>query len=134
MAIAALWGTTVGYSEAYEGRVTIETVDGRVAVVNKETFDYLYHKLDDFTAALKEDCIQYAINLYDDRCILEYPEWYVDACTDGIIYESCCTLMLYEESGEIAMSRNSVVLRNYKGELRHIEAYKFHQYYDTLRE
>lgn len=57
--IAALWGTTVGYQELPES-IFIEKNDGRVMVISHDTFDYLYYRLDDFTAALKEDCIEYA--------------------------------------------------------------------------
>lgn len=131
--VAAVWGTTVCYTEYYDTYI-IERTDGNVKVVYKETFEYLYHKLDKFTAALKEDCIEYAIN-DNNNPLTDYPEWYLDARFDGVIYSNCAgTTMLYEESGEIAMSPNSIVLRNFKGELRHIEAYKFHQYYDILEE
>lgn len=134
MAIAAFWGTTAGYNEYHNDKIVVEHAEGRVAVVNRDTFDYLYYRLNEFTAALKEDCIHYIIH-DPDKCLFEYPEWFVDACSDGIIFEddwhSC---ILYEESGDIAVAPNSMILRNYKGELKHLEAYKFHQYYDTLEE
>lgn len=134
MAIAAFWGTTVGYTEYHNGTVILETTDGRVAVIKNNTFDYLYYKLDEFTAALKEDCVEYVIH-EPDKCVFEYPVWYIEACEDGIIFEdedhSC---ILYDECGDIAVSPNSMILKNYKGELKHFERYKFFKYYDTLME
>lgn len=134
MAIAAIWGTTVGYTDYCNGTVVIETVDNRVAVIKKETFEYLYCKLDGFVAALKEDCVHYIIHKHN-KCIFEYPEWFVDACADGIVFEDEVNeCILNTDSGEIAVCHNSMILRNYKGDLQHLEAYKFHKYYDTLEE
>lgn len=135
MAIAAIWGTTAGYTDYLNGTVIVETNDGRVAVFKKDTFDYLYFKLDEFTAALKEYCIHYAI--YEPgKKLFEYPTWFVDAVADGYIYEQYQggLYMFYQEDGEIAMSPNSAVVRNYRGELMYLEGYKFHKYYDTLQE
>lgn len=133
MAIAAFWGTSAGYTE-YHDTVIVETIDGRVAVIRKETFDYLYFKLDDFNAALKEDCIHYAIN-EPEKDLMEYPLWFIEACEDGLIYENeRGTLFLYNEAGELAVSTNAMVVRNYRGELSYLEAYNFHKYYDILKE
>lgn len=56
--IAPLWDTSVGYTEC-NGTVWIETSNSRVAVVKSSTFDHLYYKLDEYTAAMKDDCIHY---------------------------------------------------------------------------
>ena len=134
MSIAALWGTTAGYTECGYGAVSIETNDGRVIVIKEETFEYLYFRLDDFTAALKDDCIEYVVN-EPNKLMFEYPNWFVEAVSDGIIFEMCLgSYAFYDDSGDIAMSPNSMVLRNYKGELMYMEPYKFYQYYDTLEE
>lgn len=68
MKVASLWGTSVGYTE-YGDSVGIEHINGRYAVIRKETFDYLYCRLDDFNAALKEDCISYNILSFDNPSI-----------------------------------------------------------------
>lgn len=134
MAIAAMWGKSVGYTES-EYSVMIETTDGRVANVSKDSFNYLYFKLDDFTAALKEDCIEYVIN-DAERDLFSYPEWYVDAVADGLIWESCDhgVDMFYDERGEIAMSQESIILRNFMGNIRYMERNDFDKYYDALGE
>lgn len=132
MAVAAMWGTSVGYSD-YGDTVVIETIDGRVIVVRKHTFDFLYYRLDNFTASLKENCIEYIVN-EDSKCLFDYPTWYVEAVEDGFIYVNDGVDMFYTESGEIAMSPNSIILRNYKGELMYMEANVFSKYYDTIGE
>lgn len=135
MAIAALWGTTIEYSYYGQGNsVVIETSDGRVAVIKQETFDALYVRLNDFLAALKEDCIEYVVYEYN-KCMFAYPEWYADAVYDGLLFEDECTpLILYSESGDIAIAPGSMILRNFKGDLQHLEAYQFYKYYDTIQE
>lgn len=135
MTIAAFWGTSVGYTEYGNDSVVLETIDGRVAVIKKATFDYLYYRLDEFNAALKEDCVHYAVYSPEKDLIDDYPTWFIEACEDGLIYDdSRFNCFLYEQNGEVAVAPNSIIMRNYKGELKHIEGYKFHQFYDTLRE
>jgi hypothetical protein len=131
MSVAALWGTSVGYTEL-NGSVTIEMNNGRVMVVSKATFDFLYRKLDDFTAALKEDCIEYAIN---DTCelLFGYPWWYVDAYANGIMYRVDGIDYFNNDDknqDEIVMAPGSFILRNYKGELMYMESDQFDKYYD----
>ena len=134
MTMAAFWGTSVGYTDYYNGTVSIETVDGRVAVVNNDTFNYLYFRLSDFVAALKEDCIQYVVNT-PDKSIFEYPGWFRDAIANGEIFEDePGVYVMYGSDGDTEMYPNSMVLRNYKGELMYMDSYKFHQYYDVLEE
>jgi hypothetical protein len=133
MSIAAIWGTTVGYTETGY-TVVVETIDSRIIVISRETFDHLYTRLDDFTAALKGDCIEYVVN-DSDKDLLEYPEWFVDAVADGIIFTDGCGVdIFYDESGEIAMSPNSIILKNHVGDLRYMESDAFRKYYDTLEE
>ena len=52
------WGTSVGYTE-HVNSIVVETTDGRIAVLSKQTFDEVYHRLDELNAAMKEDCIWY---------------------------------------------------------------------------
>jgi hypothetical protein len=130
MSLAALWGTSVGYTES-QHFVEIEMTDGRLMVVSKETFDYLYCRLDEFTAALKENCIEYAIyqpNMSFETC----PQWYVQAIEDGFIYaeENYSDYIFYCENGDIVMSPGSVVLRNFLGDLNYMEMWQFDKYYD----
>jgi len=133
MPIAAMWGTAVGYTE-YGSVVDIETADGRVMVISKKTFDSLFYRLDAYTAALKENCIEYVFNGDVDADIFEFPEWYIDAVEDGIIYGDCGMDFFVEDSGEIAMSPSSVILKNHIGDLKHMESDKFFKFYDTVGE
>jgi hypothetical protein len=130
MSVAAIWGTTVGYTE-YGDSITIETIDRRVAVIRKQTFNYLYCRLDDFTAALKEDCIEY-VTYHPDKPISFYPDWFREAMDDGWITNDYGTFIFLEDSGELAMSPNDIILRNFMGDLMYVEESKFHKYYDTL--
>ena len=132
MARAALIGTTVGYTDYYNCMV-LETNDGRIISVSKRTFDYLYYKLDSFTAALKDDCIEYEPNdpMIPDS---ERPAWYIDAELNGDIYDMCGALMFrvnYDTGDAIEMNMRSVVLRNYLGDLRYMEWEDFIKYYDV---
>lgn len=128
MPIAALIGTTVGYTDYYQ-TIVLEKNDGSVAVVSRKTFDYLYFRLDEFRAAMKDDCIHYASN---DPMIDLYsqPDWYIDICSDGLFYEHCGVDYFYEEDGEVAVSPSSVILRNYQGDLKYMELDEFTKYYD----
>lgn len=129
MARAALWGTSVGYTET-NGSVEIECpTTGRLMVVSKATFDYLYYKLDDFTAALKENCIEYVIN-DDCEVLIGYPQWYVEAYADGIMYRLDGVDYFSDEKGEMVIIPGSVILRNLKGELMCMDARQFDRYYD----
>lgn len=67
--IAANWGTTVGCTELPTS-VVIEMNDGRVIVISHDTFNYLYFKLDEYTAALKEDCINYEYCDDNSECVI----------------------------------------------------------------
>jgi hypothetical protein len=132
MSKAALWGKSVGYSE-YDGYVTVETNDGRVAAINMDTFNHLYFRLDRFTAALKEDCIEYVI--YETNLPLAcYPDWFIEAYDNGYIYEEedYSDFIFYCKHGDIVMGNGSVVLMNFKGELNYMERYQFDKYYDIL--
>lgn len=130
MSIAAIWGTTVGYTE-YNDTVGIETNDGRVSIISMSTFDYLYSRLDEFTAALKEDCIEYVVH-YNGMPLCIYPEWYIEALYNGLIFNDDGIYTFYDTCGEIAMSPESIILRNFMGELMYMETVTFDKYYDTL--
>jgi hypothetical protein len=129
---AAMWGKSVGYVEN-RGFVEIETIDGRIAVIKIDTFNYLYHRLDRFTAALKEDCIEYVT--YDpDIDIQNYPDWFVEAMDDGWITNDYGTFIFLDTNGELAMNPKDVVLRNFMGDLMYMNLDAFHKYYDTVGE
>lgn len=130
MDIAALWGTTVGYSEIND-TVVIETNEGRVAVIRRETFDYLYFRLDKFTAALKEDCIRYFIyQPYEP--LFNYPEWVIQAIKDNWIVKDDYSFVFIGDVEIVNLDQTSVILKNFKGELKHMELDQFHKYYDIL--
>lgn len=135
MAIAAFWGTTAGYTHYPGGAVVVESIDNRVIVISEKTFNYLYYKLDEFNAALKEDCIEYVVINPDhflEDCVIDYPKWFLEAVDNGDIFTpSKNVIVLYGIDGDIVMRPNSMVLRNYRGELKHMESFKFHQYYDV---
>jgi hypothetical protein len=134
MSWAAMWGTSVGY-EDFEDSVLIENNNGRVSRIRKETFDALFIKLDEFTAALKEDCIEYII-CHPELPLETYPEWFIDAVHEGWIvrdYETYFFLDTYSE-GELAMSPDGVILRNFLGDLKYMEIDEFTKHYDTLGE
>lgn len=128
---AAVIGTTVGFTDYYNS-VFLETSDNRAIVISRQTFDYMYHKLDPFTAALKEDCMEYASN--DPMIDLsEHPWWYVEAVQDGTIYDMCGEVMfrVREDGTAIEVDSNSVILRNFQGDLRYMEWDDFTKYYDV---
>lgn len=133
MTIAAYWGTTSSYTYNLDGTVMVETPDHRIMSVSEETFEYLYFKLDEFTAALKEDCVRYVINK-PGTLLRDLPKWYSDLIIEGTVYILDGIPILNEESGEIEMAKNSVLMQNYKGDLRYLEGFKFHQYYNTLED
>lgn len=134
MAIAALWGKTSRYAEFQNG-ILIETIDNRIAIVSKDSFNSLYYKLDDFTAALKEDCIDYAVYSKDNP-VCKYPDWFIEAVQNGDIYQEDDyeDLIFYCEYGDIVMESGSVVLRNFLGQLNYMLPHQFRRYYDTLGE
>ena len=130
MAWTALRGTTVGFHH-YNYTIVLEKENGSVMPIQRKTFEKLYREVGPFVAALKGDCIEYASNdpMID---LFDQPEWYIDACADMIIYENCGQTYIQDDyHGEIAMSPNSVVLRNFKGELRYMEWDEFDKYYDV---
>lgn len=133
MAIAAFWGTTVSYTEYPGTSVVVETMDNRVIVISSETFEHLYYRLDDFNAAMKEDCIHYTDYRYD-KSIEEYPQWYQDAVDDGLIAYNGYTDSFYEEDGDLIMSPKAIILKNRFGELKYMERYNFYKYYDVPEE
>ena len=135
MAIAAFHGTVVGYTDYYNS-VLIEKLDGRVMVMNPEVFNYLYIKLDNFNAALKEDCIEYHHNSFKGS-LEDQPTWYVELYEDKTIYP--CpgyeeTLIFVDDSGEYIMIEDSVILRNFQGEVRYMTYSDFLKFYDVSEE
>lgn len=132
MGIAALWGTSVGYSLINDS-VLIETGEGRVAVIRSDVFEYLYFKLDDYTAALKENCIGYFI--YDPcKSICEYPAWVIRAMRDNWIVEDEGSFIFVNDTETITLDNTSVILRNFMGELKYMDLDEFCKYYDILGE
>lgn len=129
MPLAAWIGTTVGVTDYYHS-VLLEKEDGRVYPVDKKLFDELYYRITPYTAALKEDCIDYASNdpMGD---LFQQPAWYIELVEDGIIRTDCGMDYFYPESGEeIAMNPGSVILRNFEGNYKYMEFEEFVKYYD----
>lgn len=129
MPIAAFWGKSVGFTDYYNS-VLVETNDGRAIVVRRKIFEDLYYKLTPFTAAMKEDCIEYAINDFTTD-LLSQPQWYVEAVEDSFIYEDCGMEFFYDEEGDIVMTQGSVILRNRFGHLKYMEFEDFTKYYEV---
>lgn len=129
MPIAALIGTTVGYTDYYNS-VFIEKDTGEARVVNVKIFEELYRRLDAFTAAFRSDCIEYVWN--DPIAeLFDHPEWYIQLVEDGIIRDDCGMDLFYPDDGtEIHMNPGSVILRNHEGNVRYMEYDDFVKYYD----
>ena len=130
--IAALQGRVVGYTD-YLNSIVVEKSDGRVAVIRDRIFYSLYHTLDQFQAALKEDCIEYV--RFDDSLYLEerieLPQWFRKAEKEDRIYESCGIDYLVNEHGEHEeIPYGWIVMRNFKDHLRLIDPQSFGQYFD----
>ena len=133
MSIAALWGTTFGYSD-FGDTLMIETTNGRVCVTGKDTFDYLYFRLSDYVAALKGDCIEY-VRYHPDKELEDYPEWFIDVMEEGWLTNDYGTFIFLDgDYGNLAMSPNDVVLRNFRGDIRYMSAEEFGKHYDTLED
>lgn len=129
---AAFWGKIVGYY-MYGDYVEIENAGNVCIHISIDTFDYLYLTLDEHHAALKEDCIEYT-TFSIDKPYYEYPDWFIDAWNNGDLYINGDIALFYDNKGEIAMSPNSVILRNFMGQLMYMERERFERYYDTLEE
>ena len=128
MALAHLHNTASIYAELPYDNILIQRSDGETTLITEESFNHLYFRLDDEIAALKEDCIEYTIVSYDlpvDR----YPDWFVEAVHDGIIFVNDEVWLFDKDSGWIPMADGSVVLRNFLGELRYMEYEQFDRYY-----
>lgn len=103
-------------------------------VTSTETFEYMYHELNEHIAALKEDCIQYVVHRRYQP-LHDYPQWYVRAVVDSYIFEDGLGYggwMFYDEAGELAISEGSYILRNYKGDLKLMERSEFVKYYEEI--
>lgn len=130
MYLTSIRGTSVRYVD-YWYTVGVFNSNGQEIELSNEVFDDLYYRLNDNTTALKEHCIQYAM-VSDDKSVCLYPDWFVDALWDGhIIYEYGAFTYYDDIDGEIAMSPNSVILRNFKGHLMYMEYERFIKYYET---
>ena len=128
---AAIWGTSV-HCEDFGDSFLVENHRGGIARINNEVFNKIFVRLDEFTAALKEDCIEYTV-YQPNKPLSEYPDWFINAYYNGDIFEvDYGTFIFYEENGDLAMSPGSIVLRNFRGELKYMESNIFEKYYDTL--
>ena len=129
--LAVLKGRTSIYSELDDGKVLILKDNYQYTTVSKENFEILFYKLTESITALKEDCIEYVV-YYPYSPLLAYPRWYIDAHFDGELYEDAFgTSIFVDRSGELLMSPGSIVLRNYRGDLRYMERDEFEKYYET---
>lgn len=132
--IAPMIGTTSLYSHMENSLVLLMKERYNYFVTRLEVFENLYIELDESRAALKEDCIEYVI-YSRHKPLYMYPNWYVEACVDGFIFDDGHGYgghMFYEESGEIAMSEGCYILRNFKGELKYMEYEDFIKYYEIM--
>lgn len=130
--VAPLHGKTALYTYVSSSEVMIMKKDYAFIVTSKKTFKELYHELDDRRAALKSDCIEYAV-CQKDKPIECYPKWFLDAMEDGWIVNEYGTFTFLDHTGEFSMSPTSVILRNFMGDLKYMEPEDFIKYYDTLK-
>ena len=132
--IAPMCGTSSIYTHLSGNQVLIMKEGYDYRVIPERTFYQLFYELSDTKAALKEDCIEFAIyRRYTPP--YEYPNWYVEAMVDGLIYEDGLGFggyMFYDHSGEIAMADGAFILKNFKDELRYMEANDFLKYYELI--
>jgi hypothetical protein len=131
--IAPLRGTTSLYCYLPASNVLLIKDGYQHIVTTVKNFKDLYYEVDAERAALKEDCIKYVI--YDpDKELDDYPEWFLDAIREGWIsldsYNDQTIYLFLEQYGDIAMSPGSVILRNFMGDLRHMERMEFERYYE----
>lgn len=135
---APLNGTSVLYNRLDFGLVCIMKENYEVFIPTSDTFNKLYHVLSESKAALKSDCIEYAV-FSRNKELYQYPNWYVRAVVNGYIYEDgngngYGFWMFHEDSGEIAMSEGSYILRNFQGDLMYMEPYEFKRHYEIIEE
>jgi len=130
--IASLRGKPHLYRYSIDSKVMVGTGYDNYRTVNQDTFNCLFHELDDYRAALKEYCVEYVV--YDpDEPLSSYPEWFIEAYDNGFIYEEedYSEFIFYCAFGDIVMSDGSVVLRNYKGDMTYMEWYQFDEHYES---
>jgi hypothetical protein len=100
-------------------------------VIPQEIFSNLYYELSNNRAALKDDCIEYAI-YSPGKSVRDYPEWFYEAYKDGYIYneDGYDHLIFYSETGNTPMTPGAVVLKNFMGQVNYMERNEFEKYYD----
>lgn len=142
--IAVLKGRTVMYSYLEDARVLLMKSNYQHHVASLDTFNHLYARLSNSVAALRTDCIQYAV-YYPYKPLYAYPQWYIQAHHDGDIYgedfDSGTTFLMdlnsfsydrfYEPSGELLMTPGDVIVRNGNHELRYMYRDDFLTYYEV---
>lgn len=134
MGIAPFKGTVSLYSYLDFGHVMIQKNNYEFTVITQEIFHQLYYELDDSKAALKGDCIEYC-TYHPNKPLIYYPDWFGKAMEDGwIVNDYPGDLVFLEETGEVAMSPGSVILRNIMGDLKYMERDDFVKYYEPIDE
>lgn len=133
--VAPLRGTTFLYCHLPASQVMIQKDNYRYTIANYESFNYLYFELDATRAALKMDCVEYAI-YQPDEPLCCYPDWFIEAYDNGYIYdeEEYEDLIFYCEYGDIVMTPGSVVIRNFKGELNYMERHEFDKHFEIVED
>lgn len=127
--LAPLMGSVSYYRYLSSSEVMVQKSVDDYIIVNNDTFENLYYELDGYRAALKEDCIEYAVyNLY--KPLEYYPDWFVEEAYKGRI-TMCEGVHVFKDRNQtIVMSPESIVLRNSFGQLRYMERDVFNEMYD----
>lgn len=131
--VAPVIGTVSLYSHLDESKVLLMKDNYKYFVTSLDVFRSLYYELDETRAALREDCIEYAI-YHRHRPLYDYPHWYEDAVIDGFIYQESGydDYIFYNENGDVVMEDGMVVLRNKLGHLNLMHYRDFSKYYETI--
>lgn len=130
--IAPLRGSTILYMYLLDDMVLLMKDNYNYFVTRVKAFEDLYEQLDDRTAALREDCIEYTI-YHPDRPLCEYPEWYINAYDNGMIFQDDKgDFLFYELDGDMIMTPGAIMLVNFLGQLKYMEADEFERYYEVI--
>ncbi len=99
--------------------------------IKDDTFHDLFILLDDEWAALREDCIEYTV-FYPDKPLVCYPDWYINAFDNGMIFEDEDGNFLFcDNPGDMKMRPGSVMMINFLGQLKNMDRTDFEKYYDV---
>lgn len=114
--------------------VVIKNKWGQIMVVREEIFDIDLTEVGTFLAGPRKDMIEYCYyaNL-DDLEMQEQEDWYLDAWSEGYIYEEYgCPYYLDAMSGAVPFVEYDIVLKNDGGEIRSMNTEAFADFFYTI--